>query len=84
MVKSTKRTNRKDAEALVKAVFTEKAKRKREGYVHPGKSVTLGQVFAAYFTHEAPSLTTRWRRTSETRRELFEAAWGHEKAVRTA
>ena len=47
VVKSTKRTNRKDAEAHVKGVFAIVLERMRTGQTETGKPVTLGQVFTA-------------------------------------
>ena len=82
MVKSTKRTDAAEAEAHVKAVFAVVLEKLRTGQSEAGKPVTLGQVLRLYFEHEAPSLTATWRRSSETRRGLFEAAWGPEKPVR--
>lgn len=82
IVKATKRTDHTEAEAHVKAQFAAAMERKRNGQTETGKPTTLGQVFGAYFTHEAPSLTTKWRAVSETRRELFLAIWGAEKPVR--
>ncbi len=82
VTKSTKRTDATDAEEHVKAVFAIVLEKLRTGQTETGKPVTLGEVFGAYFVHEAPSLTDRWRRASETRRALFEAAWGTEKPVR--
>ena len=81
VTKSTKRTDATEAEAHVKQVFAVAMEKMRNGQSDTGKPVTLGQVFGAYFVHEAPSFTARWRRASETRRGLFEAAWGTEKKV---
>ena len=68
VVKSTKRTDAAEAEAHVKEVFAVALEKLRTGQTESGKPVTLGQVFGAYFEHEAPSFTARWRRASETRR----------------
>ena len=81
VVKSTKRTDRAESEVHVRAAFSVVLEKLRSGQSEAGKPATLGQVFRAYFVHEAPSLTDRWRRASKTRRALFEAAWGREKAV---
>ena len=82
VTRSTKMTDAADAEAHVRAVFAVVLEKMRNGQTETGKPVTLGQVFRAYFEHEAPSLTAKWRQASDTRRELFEAAWGAGKAVR--
>ena len=75
-------TDAAEAEAHVKAVFAVVIEKLRTGQTETGKPVTLGQVFDAYFVHEVPSFTASWRTISETRRGLFEAAWGAGKAVR--
>ena len=82
VTKSTKRTDAAEAEAHVKAVFAVVIEKLRTGQTEAGKPVTLGQVFRVYFEHQVPSFTPNWRRTSEARRAMFEAAWGREKAVR--
>ena len=45
---------------------------------------TLGQVFSVYFRYRAPLLTHDWRQAAETRRDLFEAAWGRDQRVETS
>ena len=82
VTKSTKRSDAAEAEAHVKAVFAVVLEKLRTGQTEAGKPVTLGQVLRLYFEHEAPSLSTKWRRTSQARRAMFETAWGAEKAVR--
>ena len=44
-------------------------------------TLTLGQVFDAYFRDRAPELSARWHRAAETRRGLFLEAWGPDKNV---
>ncbi len=43
--------------------------------------VTLGECFSLYFRYRAPLLRPAWRQAAETRRELFETAWGRDKLV---
>ena len=62
VVKSTKRTDRAEAEAHVRSVFAVVLEKLRTGQTETGKPVTLGEVFGAYFVHEPASLTARWRR----------------------
>ena len=82
IVKATKRTDRKEAEAHVRKVFAVVLEKMRAGQTAAAQPVTLGEVLRLYFEHEAPTLTAKGRRSSQTRRDLFEAAWGAGKAVR--
>jgi hypothetical protein len=77
-----KTTAKKTAKENAKAVAEEIAKATLTG--QNLSRITLGQVFTRFFdpVHgKAPAYTERWRRSAETRRELFEAAWGAEKRV---
>jgi integrase len=44
-------------------------------------TLTLGQVFTTYFRLKALVLSPEWRQLAETRRKLFEEAWGRDKIV---
>lgn len=41
----------------------------------------MGQVFERLFRDKAPAYTPAWRKAAETRRNLFEKAWGKNKRV---
>ena len=76
---STKRTDRKEAEGYVRKVLVALAEEGKRRNLGP--DVTLETVFGLYFEHKAPHLSKQWRRAAETRRTLFEAAWGRQKPV---
>lgn len=71
--RSTRLRDRKQAEAHAREVVRIIAEDQRAGRT---SSPTLGQVFSVYFRNRAPLLTKDWRQAAETRRDLFEAAWG--------
>lgn len=75
-----KTTNLKLAKERALAIARVVATRRLTG-VRPD-TVTLGQVFAVYFQLKAPQFTESWRRASQTRRALFEKAWGTDKKIR--
>lgn len=43
--------------------------------------LTLSEVFTVYFRERAPTLSARWKKSAETRRTLFEQAWGADRPV---
>ena len=79
---STKKSDHDEAEVYVRAAFARAFDEIKKDDFDPSKSVTLGQVFRLYFEHEVPLHVPKWNRTSHTRRELLERAWGRDMAVR--
>lgn len=77
--RSLKTTDRGLAETRARAIARSLAELQLTGA--DLRRVTLGQVLGEYFRKKAPSLSKRWRTAAETRRALFLAAWGREKAV---
>ena len=77
--KSLKTTSRDTATENAKALAKELAEAKLTG--RDTQSLTIGQLFGAYFRDRAPTLSDRWRKSAETRRTLFEGAWGPSKLV---
>jgi len=76
--KSTGLSDRKQAEVYARDVIRIIAERQREGRI---SNPTLIQVFDLYFRQRAPLLRPDWRQATETRRDLFEAAWGSSQKV---
>ncbi len=76
---SLKTKNRKLARERAKAT-AESVARKRLNHEQIG-SPTLDQVFDLYFRERAPDLEPAWRISAETRRRLFERAWGRDMKV---
>lgn len=77
--RSLKTTDRGLAETRARAIARSLAELQLTGA--DLRRVTLGQLLGQYFRKRAPSLSKRWRTAAETRRALFLAAWGREKAV---
>ena len=76
---SLKTTDRKLAQDRAKAIAKSLVAAEVNGY--DLRSLTLGQLFGKFFEKKAPTYTARWRKGAETRRTLFEAAWGVGKGV---
>ena len=76
---SLKTTDKKLAQDRAKAIAKSLVAAEIDGY--DLRSLTLGQVFGKFFQKKAPTYTDRWRKGAETRRTLFEAAWGAGKRV---
>ena len=76
---SLKTTDRKLAQDRAKAIAKSLVAAEVNGY--DLRSLTLGQVFGKYFEKKAPTYTARWRKGAETKRMLFEAAWGVGKRI---
>ena len=76
---SLKTADKKLAEDRAKAIAKSLVAAEINGY--DLRSLTLGQVFGKFFPKKAPTYTDRWRKAAETRRTLFEAAWGAGKRV---
>ena len=77
--KSLKTRDRKLAQERARAVARELALASLTG--NDLRSPTLGQVFAFYFRLKGPGLSLNWRKTTETRRSLFEKCWEGGKVV---
>ena len=65
------------AESRAKAIALELARARLTGENPP--TITLGQVFSFYFQLKAPGLSADWKKTAQTRRNLFEECWGVDK-----
>ena len=76
---SLKTPDRKLAQDRAKAIAKSLVAAEVNGY--DLRSLTLGQLFGKFFEKKAPTYTARWRKGAETRRTLFEAAWGVGKGV---
>ncbi len=77
--RSTKRTDRKQAEGYVKDLLRAIAE---EGQGHDfGRTVDLQTVFKLFFAEKALSYSAQWQKACETRRDLFVRAWGASKPV---
>ena len=77
--KSLETMSRGLAEERARAIAREIAEARLTG-VTPD-TLTLGQVFRAFFRLKAPGLSPEWRQLAETRRDLFEEAWRRDRMV---
>ena len=77
--KSLKTSSRAVAEERAKAIALEVAEARLTG--RDTRTLTLGQVFGAYFRLKAPGLSDEWRQLAGMRRGLFEEAWGRNRMV---
>ena len=77
--RSTKRIMKKAAEDYVKDVLRALAEQGKARTV--GDDTDLGTVFKLFFEHRAPFFREAWQKSSATRRDLFERAWGSRKRV---
>ncbi|MCH7856055.1 MAG: tyrosine-type recombinase/integrase [Gemmatimonadetes bacterium] len=76
--KSTKREDRKEAEKFVRSVLRAMAK---QGTQAIGQDADLGTVFRLFFELKVPTYRLALQRASQTRRDMFEKAWGAKKRV---
>lgn len=72
--KSTRRSDRVEAEVYARAQVEEVLEEARLG--RTGEPMTLGELFRAYFRWKAPTLSRAWRKAAKMRSELFLEAWG--------
>src|ERR1044072_7116978 len=71
---SAETTDADVAEANARALAREIAKQHLLG-VTPD-TLTLGQLFEAYYDHKGQGLEGQWKRAIQTRQRLFLTAWG--------
>jgi integrase len=71
--RSTKRRDRREAAEYARRFVHGLVEDRFLGRTGP---VTLGEVFRLYLAERAPLLSDDWRSLAETRRRIFENAWG--------
>ena len=76
--RSTRRTDRKDAEEYAREVVRLVARDRLLGRSGP---VKLGDVFRAYAEHKEPLLALDRRASATSRRKIFLRAWGAEQVI---
>ena len=76
--RSTRRTDRKEAEEYAREVVRLVARDRLLGRSGP---VKLGEVFRAYADHKEPLLALDRRTSAKSRRKIFLRAWGAEQVI---